>query len=166
VNLSEILQDVLALNNRAIVSKNIDVRQECDAELVVRGFPAQLRQVFSNLIRNAVEASYPEKVLRIRITGYPRDATASDRKARITISDQGTGIPRSNMTRIFDAFFTTKELKGSGIGLWLSAMIIRQHRGHISVRSSTRESGSGTCMSVTIPCDWQAENTSLQEAML
>ena len=156
VNLSEILEDVLALNNQALVEKNIQVVREWDKKLCVAGFPAQLRQVFSNIIRNAIEASFTEKAIRLRVSGYPRDNSAAGRMARITLSDQGIGIPVSNRGRIFDAFFTTKELKGSGIGLWLSNAIVREHNGYIRVRSSIRPENSGTCLSVVLPCEWQS----------
>lgn len=157
VNLSEILDDVLALNNRAIVNKNILVRKEWDASVCVEGFPAQLRQVFLNLIRNAIEASDKYKTLRIRVSCYPRGERVGRRTARVTISDEGVGIASENKGRIFDAFFTTKDLKGSGIGLWLSATIVQEHRGRINVRSSTLPERSGTCISVSLPCKWQPE---------
>jgi two-component system, NtrC family, sensor kinase len=162
VNLSEILDDVLALNNRALVEKNIDVIREWDTDLRIQAFPAQLRQVFSNLIRNAIEASYPGKALRVRISGYPRHNSAEKRVARVTISDQGIGIPPHNLNRIFDAFFTTKEMKGSGIGLWLSSTIVQEHRGRITIRSSTHPSRSGTCISVVLPCEQQSLPSSAQ----
>jgi signal transduction histidine kinase len=162
VSLSEILDDVLALNNRALVEKNIEVIREWDMDLRIQAFPAQLRQVFSNLIRNATEASHPGKALRVRISGYPRRNSAENRVARVTISDQGVGIPAHHLSRIFDAFFTTKELKGSGIGLWLSSAIVQEHRGRIAVRSSTHPSRSGTCISVVLPCELQSLPPSAQ----
>lgn len=155
VNLCEILEDVLALNNRALVDKKIQVVREWNQGISIQGFPAQLRQVFSNIIRNAIEASYPEKPIRLRVSCFPRNGLPTGRVARVTISDHGVGIPRKNLAKIFDAFFTTKELKGSGIGLWLSNAIIREHGGYLRVRSSTRPDGSGTCLSVVMPCEWQ-----------
>ncbi len=74
-----------------------------------------------------------------------------ERGARVTISDDGVGILPENLQKIFDAFFTTKELKGSGIGLWLSSTIVQEHRGRIQLRSSTNPNRSGTCLSVTLP---------------
>jgi two-component system NtrC family sensor kinase len=162
VNLSEILDDVLALNNRALAEKNIEVIREWDKDLRIQAFPAQLRQVFSNLIRNAIEASYPGKALRVRISGYPRRNSAEKQVARVTICDQGVGIPAHHLNRIFDAFFTTKEMKGSGIGLWLSSTIVQEHHGRIVVRSSIRPSHSGTCISVVLPCELQSLPPSAQ----
>ena len=162
VNLSEILEDVLALNNRALVDKSIQIKREWSGDLNVEGFPAQLRQVFSNIVRNAIEASFPEKTIRIRISGYPRNGSVAAQTARVTISDQGIGIPTAHLGKIFDAFFTTKELKGSGIGLWLSNAIVREHRGYLRVRSSTRAHVCGTCLSVVLPCRWQPLASSTQ----
>jgi two-component system NtrC family sensor kinase len=114
VDLVELMEDVLALNNREVVDKHLCVVKDWKGPVKINGFPAQLRQVFS-------------------------------------ISDSGVGILPENLSKIFDAFFTTKELKGSGIGLWLSSSIIQEHRGRIQLRSSTRPDRSGTCLSVILP---------------
>jgi signal transduction histidine kinase len=152
LSVGELIHDVLALNNQASVVKGLEVDKEWRGSLKVHGFPAQLRQVFSNLYRNAVEASSPGGKIRIRISRGRLGDTLGAPAVRITIADQGIGIPAENRKRIFDAFFTTKDLKGSGIGLWLSSTIIRQHGGSLRVRSSTGPARSGTCMSVLLPC--------------
>lgn len=152
VPLYELLDDVLALNNRAIVSKGLVIEKEWDESVTVRGFPAQLRQVFSNLLRNAIEASEPGKKVRLRISGH-RAGAASEPCARVSFADYGTGIPKENINRIFEAFFTTKDLKGSGVGLWLSNSIVQEHNGRIQVKSCTDPRHSGTCISVRLPCD-------------
>lgn len=151
IKICELIDDVLVLNNRAIADRGIKVTREWDETLVLQGFPAQLRQVFSNLIRNAVEASNPGGDLRIRISHSSIGQSRPEPAVRITIADDGVGIPPENMTRIFEAFFTTKELKGSGVGLWLSATIVHEHEGRLQVKSSTRAAHSGTCMSVLLP---------------
>jgi signal transduction histidine kinase len=106
--------------------------------------------VFSNLVRNAIEASYSGSEIRINISPSTtgRDGVAG---ARATIADRGVGIPKENSRKIFDAFFTTKELKGTGVGLWLSSTIVHEHRGKIQVRSSTEPARAGTCISVFLP---------------
>jgi two-component system, NtrC family, sensor kinase len=151
IRISEIIEDVLALNNRALVAKGIQVEKEWDAALVIQGFPAQLRQVFSNLVRNAIEASHPGGKIRIRSSRSRMWHSRAEPAVRVTIADCGVGIPRENIARVFDAFFTTKDLKGSGIGLWLSSTIIQEHGGRIRVRSSTRPARSGTCLSIMLP---------------
>jgi two-component system, NtrC family, sensor kinase len=151
VHLGELIDDVLALNNRAVVDKGLQIRRDWKDAFDIQGFPAQLRQVFSNLLRNAMEASFSGGPILIRISpsrlGYDRTEPA----VRVTIADYGVGITSSNLEKIFDAFFTTKELKGSGVGLWLSSSIVHEHGGRIQVRSSTKLSRSGTCMSVLLP---------------
>jgi signal transduction histidine kinase len=153
IRISEIIEDVLALNNRAVVEKRLSIRTEWNASLLIRGFPAQLRQVFSNLIRNAVEASFPDGEIRIRTSDSRFWQHPGAPAVRVTISDRGIGIPPENIGRIFDAFFTTKDLKGSGIGLWLCSTIVHEHGGSLRVHSSARPSRSGTCMSVLLSCD-------------
>lgn len=151
IHICEIMEDVLALNNRALVDKGIRIEKEWDTSLLIEGFPAQLRQVFSNLVRNAIEASFAGGLIRIRISVCRLGRRLEECAARVTIADRGVGIPAENMKRIFDAFFTTKDLKGSGIGLWLSSSIVLEHGGRLRVRSSTQPSRSGTCMSVVLP---------------
>jgi signal transduction histidine kinase/ActR/RegA family two-component response regulator len=151
ISISEIIEDVLALNNRAVVDKELRIERDFDSPLVAYGFPAQLRQVFSNLVRNAVEASAPRGRIRIKISASKLWCSLGKEAVRITIADNGIGIPAENRKRIFDAFFTTKDLKGSGIGLWLSASIIHEHGGYIRLRSATQPACSGTCLSVIIP---------------
>jgi len=152
ISIGELVEDVLALNNRAVVDKNLQIKKKWDASLMIEGFPAQLRQVFSNLVRNAIEASFPNGEIRINISPTSLGHDLSKRAVRVTIADQGIGIPPENMKRIFDAFFTTKELKGSGVGLWLSSSIVQEHGGYIRARSCTRQPESGTYLSVVLPC--------------
>jgi signal transduction histidine kinase len=151
IYLSEIIEDVLALNNRAVVDKRLRIEREWNTSLPIQGFPAQLRQVFSNLVRNAIEASFPDGEIKIRISASHLGRHFQEPAVRVIIADRGVGIPAENMTRIFDAFFTTKDLKGSGIGLWLSSSIVHEHRGRLRVRSNTLPARSGTCISVVLP---------------
>lgn len=151
IRVSEVIGDVLALNNRALAEKRLSIRTEWNASLPMEGFPAQLRQVFSNLIRNAIEASSPDGEIRIRTSDTRFWDGPRKRAVRISIADHGIGIPRENIGKVFDAFFTTKDLKGSGIGLWLCSTIIHEHGGVLRVRSTTNPSRSGTCLSVFLP---------------
>jgi two-component system NtrC family sensor kinase len=151
LRICEIIDDVLALNNRAAVDKNLKIERDWNRPLRTYGFPAQLRQVFSNLIRNAIEASFIGGRIRIRISAARLGRNRHEPAVRVTIADYGVGISSENKKRIFDAFFTTKDLKGSGIGLWLSSSIVHEHGGYLRVRSSTQTPRSGTCMSVVLP---------------
>src|SRR6185437_16009072 len=115
------------------------------------GFPGELRQVFSNLLRNALEALPLNGQLTIHSYGSKNWRDLSQRGVRISICDSGSGIPPEIKSSIFEPFFTTKELKGSGLGLWLTAGIVAKHHGHISIRSSIAPGRSGTCFSIFLP---------------
>jgi two-component system NtrC family sensor kinase len=164
IRVSEIIEDVLALNNRSMVDKGLQIKRDWDAALCIQGYPGQLRQVFSNLVRNAVEASFAGGWIRIRISANSFGHRLEEPAVRITVADRGVGIPVENRKRIFDAFFTTKALKGSGVGLWLSSTIVHEHGGCLSMRSRTDPSCSGTCISVLLPTRWKHKSENYQVA--
>ena len=152
VPIAELLDDVLALSARASADKRLRNRTETDSALVVMGFPARLRQVFSNIVRNAIEASSPEGVIQIHVAkSFLRRGSRAVPAVRISIADHGTGITPEVRQRIFEAFFTTKQDQGSGVGLWLASTIIDEHAGKIQLRSRVGSAGSGTCISVLLP---------------
>ena len=114
----------------------------------------QLRQVFVNLLANAVDASPPESPVNVatevvslpapnRRNGGEENATF----ARITIADRGTGMDAATRARIFEPFFTTKK-KGTGLGLAIAKQIIEQHGGRIDVQSVP---GEGTRFTIDLP---------------
>jgi two-component system NtrC family sensor kinase len=79
------------------------------------------------------------------------DARHLDGKVRITVGDDGMGIPKEHLDRIFDAFFTTKgKVSGVGLGLSVSYGIVNQHRGSIEVESAV---GRGSAFTVVLPCE-------------
>jgi signal transduction histidine kinase len=103
------------------------------------------------LLLNAVEA-VPEGgtiSVGIRKSGHWKNP-ASD-GIRVTISDNGIGIPPNNVTRVFEPFFTTKGEQGTGLGLWVANGIISRLGGSIHVRSSVHPRKSRTCFSIFLP---------------
>jgi PAS domain S-box-containing protein len=112
----------------------------------------QMMQVFNNLLINADQAMPAGGIIRIsagNVTLGPGAvaALAAGQYVRVTVSDQGTGIPREHLGKIFDPYFTTKQ-KGSGLGLAATYSIIRKHDGHIIVES---ELGKGTVFHIYLP---------------
>lgn len=108
----------------------------------IRCNPQQLSQVFLNLLVNSGHAIDKRGDITIR-------TWAEDNSIKIAISDTGCGIPPSDLVRIFDAFYTTKEVgKGTGLGLSISAEIVKKHNGEIGVES---EVGKGTTFTVRLP---------------
>ena len=151
VHLGNVLDDVLALNNRAILERQLKLRKEFASDVYVEGFPAQLRQVFSNIVRNAIDASEDGGEIRIRISRSYAGHEAAEAAARVTIADNGCGIPKESIAKVFDAFFTTKQLKGTGVGLWLSSTLVQEHGGRVQLRSSASGDRRGTSVSVLLP---------------
>jgi PAS domain S-box-containing protein len=117
----------------------------------------QIGQVVHNLVLNAVQAMDGSGTVFVRAEnvtlGPPQDPLLPQgRFVRLTVRDTGSGIPRENLQRMFDPYFTTKP-GGSGLGLAVTYSIVKQHGGHIRVDS---EQGSGTTFSVLLPAVGQA----------
>jgi signal transduction histidine kinase len=108
----------------------------------VHGSQNHLLQVLVNVLLNAKDASRPGSAVRLRWE-------AGDRQTRITIGDQGCGIPAENLAKVFDPFFTTKDVdKGTGLGLAISHGIVERHAGRIGIES---EVGRGTTVTLVLP---------------
>ncbi len=153
VNLSQVLGSVLTLDARKIDGKRLQVIKRIDATLPVMGFPGELRQVFLNLVSNAIEATPDGGKLRIHIFPSRRWQKEEVRGVRVVIADNGHGISSEQRSKLFQPFFTTKGEQGTGLGLWVSQGIVRKHQGEIRLRSTTRFGRSGTCFSVFLPME-------------
>ena len=145
VNLKEIIDDVLGLYASRIENKGIRVHREYNNDTLY-GFAGGLRQIFSNLLLNAIDAVGMNGVITVR-TSHSRNGN----QIRVTIADNGSGIPRQHLTNIFEPFFTTKAHTGTGLGLWVSKQIVEKHGGQISVRSTTRPRRSYTAFRISLP---------------
>jgi signal transduction histidine kinase len=141
---SELLDDVLATLRRRLESAQIKICRDYQTEGMVTSYPSELRQVFTNLIANAVDAMNECSELSLSIETIP------DREVVVRIADTGCGIPAENLDAIFEPFFTTKGDKGTGIGLWVTKSIVEKVGGRIEVTSSTTGK-IGTCFSIFLP---------------
>ena len=110
-------------------------------------FEGELRQVFANLIGNAIDATRSGKI-QIRIRDRVRGGQPS---LCITFADTGTGIEPRILARIFEPFVTTKENVGTGLGLWVTAEILNRHHATVKVRTCTEAGRSGTVFSICFP---------------
>src|SRR5260370_4157581 len=108
------------------------------AEEVIRGFPAEITQVFSNLVGNALEALTPEGTLELHVLASRDWGNPTRRGVRVFIADNGPGISRENRRRIFEPFFTTKGQKVTGLGLWVASGMFDKNAGSVRVYSSTQ----------------------------
>jgi len=153
LNVAETLDQVLRLYLPRLVAKRIQVEKHYDPAADIRGFAGELRQLFSNLITNAVDAMGESGRLRVRVARSHEWAESQRQRSgvRITIADNGGGIRRNDMAHIFEPFYTTKKDIGTGLGLWLSHGIVQKHSGSIRVRSRTTPGHSGTIFTVFLP---------------
>ena len=112
----------------------------------------EIRQVFNNLVANAIDAMPHggRLLLRSRNATHP---LSGEPGIVITVADTGSGIPPESLRRIFEPFYTTKDLGGTGLGLWISSDIVHRHRGHLRVRSSIAPHLRGTVFTVFLPCN-------------
>jgi signal transduction histidine kinase len=140
VNLHEGIENTLFILNHQLKQGIQVVKQYGDLPLV-ECYPAQLNQVFINILQNAIdalqeEADRPNKQIVIKTE------TIAPNQIRVSIQDKGPGIPPEIKDKIFEPFFTTKEVgKGTGLGLSICYQIINQHQGQIEVNSQV---GQGT----------------------
>jgi two-component system CheB/CheR fusion protein len=150
-SIPELLQNVLQLYAKRIASSGVKVETRFDKVPQVRVFPGEIRQVFSNLILNALDAVEKGGAIRVRVHPGHNWSGEGSPGVRISIADNGSGIDPALRHRIFEPFFTTKDQRGTGLGLWVCQGIVRKHGGRITVRSSKRLGRSGTCFSILLP---------------
>jgi PAS domain S-box-containing protein len=147
----DLISSVLDLYARKFVQRDIKVlRKDSMSESIVC-FESEVRQVISNLVRNAMDAmSGTGGRLLIRT----REATQWRTGAKgvvITVADTGTGMNRETTGKIFKAFYSTKGVAGTGLGLWVSSEIANRHHGHFLVRSRMAPGTSGTVFELFLP---------------
>jgi signal transduction histidine kinase len=146
-----VLESVLKLYRTRLVAAGVTVERDSHCERAqVLSTPGELRQVFANLIGNAIDAMRRGGRLRIRISEYQR-FDHPGQMIRITIADTGVGIPPEVLPAIFEPFVTTKGETGTGLGLWVTSEIIKKNGWRIRVRSCRMVRQSGTVFSILIP---------------
>jgi signal transduction histidine kinase len=137
-------ESALRIHQKKIADKNIRLVKRLGSEVIAEVHRGELLQVISNLIVNAVDALPTSGTLHLRLR-------KSEGKVHFLIADNGHGIPAENLESIFQAFFTTKEERGTGLGLALAKKIIERHDGKIRVRSSICEGRKGTAFKISLP---------------
>jgi PAS domain S-box-containing protein len=142
-DINAVINDVLALLEHQFKTGRIQVRKEfADVAPIVQGVEYKLQQVFLNLFMNARDA--------MPRGGWLTISTRSERDAAVVeIADTGSGIPAEVLSRIYDPFFTTKEIgKGTGLGLSITYGIVQEHGGTITCDS---QAGQGTRFTLRLP---------------
>jgi PAS domain S-box-containing protein len=158
VKIKDILDNVIALYDRKIQSAGIKLKQQVDFDGHILALPGELRQMFANLVGNAIEAVGPRRGT-ITLRAYAsRDWRRERSGLRVIVADDGPGIPADVRTSIFEPFFTTKGESGTGLGLWITSDILRKYDGTMRLRTSTQPRRSGTCFSVFFPFETSADS--------
>jgi PAS domain S-box-containing protein len=149
LQIAKIIEEVLAIYERKLKSQRVTVKKEIEPGLKIVALEGELKQVLSNLLTNAIDASKDGGVIaiRARATGHLHCDKAG---VRITIADNGTGIAAENKQRLFTPFFTTKKTLGTGLGLWITRDLLRKRGGNIRIHSSDH-GVTGTAMSIFLP---------------
>jgi PAS domain S-box-containing protein len=146
-----LVEEVLGLYNTRLASSGVSVIRDYSPGVQVTCYEGDIRQVMNNLVANAFDAMRGSGGrLTIRTSNATRWSTGEP-GVRITIADTGTGISPETLGNIFDAFYTTKGIAGTGLGLWISSRIVHKHRGYIKTYSSQRLNRHGTVFVLWLP---------------
>ncbi|MFC1533879.1 ATP-binding protein [Thermodesulfobacteriota bacterium] len=146
INLNQLIEQILLLNSNLLKINGIKVEKRFDSNLPdLVGSSDQIQQVFMNFISNAAEAMESAKG---GVLGIETSHSLRGNKIFVKFRDSGTGIPRDNITKLFEPFFSTKKGKGAGLGLSVAYGIIQEHGGSIDVHSIE---GKGTTFEVELP---------------
>ena len=151
---------VLDLYQGRLANSGIQVQTRYTGETAFLCFESDCRQVLNNLLSNAIDAMRgggrllvrAHDVVDYRSSGPEANGGAPARRGvRITIADSGHGMSAATQARIFEPFYTTKELNGNGLGLWISSEIAKRLGGRLNLRSSESPAHRGTVFTLFLP---------------
>jgi PAS domain S-box-containing protein len=158
--LAELIDSVLSLYQSRLNALDLRVERDYDSSLSLFCFAGEIRQVFANLVGNSIDASSAGGRLVVRARRSRDWKNSAQTGIRFAIADTGAGMDPEVREHIFEAFFTTKEMTGTGLGLWVSYEIVLKHHGSVHVRSRSAGSlngadhkNSGTVFELFIPDD-------------
>lgn len=136
--MSDLMEEVVDLYSRRISGKHLDLVREYTSVAGLNALPGEIRQVLSNLVTNAIEASGTGGKLRLRVRSSHRmQGEVRVPGLRISVADTGSGIPQEVRKRLGELFFTTKGQSGTGLGLWVTRSIVQRYGGTMCLKSST-----------------------------
>ncbi len=146
---TEVVEDVLTIYESKVRYKNLQVTKRIEPDLVLHTSQGELKQILSNLIANAIDASQRHGRLVIAAR-RSHDIQSGVEGVRITVADNGSGMSAEDQRKIFTPFFTTKKEVGTGLGLWIARELLEKRGGSIHFRSSNGTK-SGTVIAIFLP---------------
>jgi signal transduction histidine kinase len=150
-NIVQLLRGVLDFYETRLASRQLVVKTRYCSDGHAKIYAGPLRQILSNLLLNAMDATPAGGTLYARVSRAHEWSGRKRQGVRVTIADDGSGIAVSALPQIFEPFFTTKGQTGCGIGLSLVRDVVQRHDGVLRVRSTTRRGRSGTVFTVFLP---------------
>lgn len=150
-NVPRLLHSVIDFYRSRLAAQGICVEARYCAGEDLPVDPGSLRQVFSNLLLNAAHAMPEGGIMHARVSSASEWSGLKRHGLRITFADNGCGISSEDLPKITHAFFTTKGLAGSGLGLALVKETVAHCHGVLRVRSSTRPGRSGSVFAIFLP---------------
>jgi PAS domain S-box-containing protein len=157
--MAELMDSVLKVYNSRLQAASVKVVKDYRPVQDLLCMSGEIRQVLANLVGNALDAMGSGGTLQLRIHESCDWRNSFEPGVRITVADNGAGIPHPVRPHIFEPFVTTKETTGTGLGLWVSSEIVNKHAGRIHVCSSTKPGRSGTVFTVFLPYAAKAIST-------
>jgi signal transduction histidine kinase len=157
VDVSDLVIESLRIYADRLQRSGITVRHKIRPGCFVFGISDEIGQVIDNLLLNAAEAMPQGGQVAVAVSPCGSWSRPRQKGVRLTIADSGPGIPKESRSHIFEAFFTTKPVKGTGLGLWVTRGIVSKHGGSIRMRTSNAEGKSGTVFWVFLPSHMMAK---------
>ncbi len=148
IDMPVLLEEVLTVYDSRLRAMNVSVRKDFTVLPPVEALRGEMHQVFSNLFSNAIDAMRDGGTLTIVLREAEEDGTPG---IHVRIEDSGVGIPAENISRLFEAFFTTKPNAGTGLGLWVVKQFVESWGGRIEVTSSMEPDAHGTAFILFVP---------------
>jgi PAS domain S-box-containing protein len=151
IRIGELLDTVLSVYSNKLESAHIQVKRDYSDCPPIHGVAGELRQVFANIIANAIDAAGELGTIAVSCRSIPNGGSGS---IEVTVADSGTGVLPEHLEHIFEPFFTTKRDVGTGLGLWVTREIVLRHGGSIQVSPICGLEGlPGAAFTLRLPCD-------------
>lgn len=151
VRVGQLVASMFTVFSSRARNRRIELVSEVTDDPEIYAVPGELRQLIANLLSNALDAVSDGGRIRVRTSASRNHVGVYG--VRLTVADNGPGIPADIRARMFEPFFTTKKEVGTGLGLWVCKSIVEKHHGSIRVRSSSAPGKCGAVFSIFLPAE-------------